>query len=421
MVEEVRTVKLNLLNLTERKSKLLSELLNVCKSAGDHLFKTAVYLEVFNKPESRFALQEVEYDHIKERFALHSQIIVDLCKDVFTACRNGGLNFFKYTIPYNVPRSSKLAETENGNPVISVATLDGRIGLPISQDGAWERFNEFLEDGYEFTSFRLKKEQDDWHILVPLRRESEVKGEFDSVLGVDVGSRTLASVTVLSKERVEEQLYFGRDVWEKQRDISIRRSELQSHADRGSSKARRKLRDLKNYESNFVKTRCYQVAHKIVKLAKQYNSVVAIEDLTGLKNARGHRKSDRRTKRMPYCTFRVALESVCKREGVPLIAVDPYHTSQSCPNCGSLGKRKQKGVIFECECGYRANADRVASLNIALRASETIHNSKRIFAQSPKGNVPVNGHDWRDWGSEIMSSHGYSPPERKPTTSIVGS
>lgn len=416
MVEEVRTIKLNILELTDAKETTLQNLLDACIDAGNTL------LEVSDEYETRYSLQEGEYESIKEEFGLHSQIIVDLCKDAFVASQNDGGSFSKYAIPYNVPRSGGFAETNNGNPVISVATLKDRLGLPIVQDGAWHRFNELLENGYEFTSFRLKKTRDGWIVLVPLKREVKQSGSADSIIGVDVGSRTLASITILGREKVRKQLYFGRDVWEKQRNISTRRASLQSYADKGSSKARRTLRKLKDYESNFTQTRCYQVAHKIVKLAKKHHSLIAIEDLNGLKDAEGHRKSNRRTKRMPYHKFRAALEQVCAREGIGLITVDPYHTSKSCPQCGEIGKRLNGGVNFKCgNCGYEANADRVASLNIALRAGQTISDSRTGSSQSSQGSVPVNGHDWRDLGVEIMSSHDYSPPERKPLPSGRGS
>ncbi|MFB6185586.1 MAG: hypothetical protein ABEI86_01800, partial [Halobacteriaceae archaeon] len=51
---------------------------------------------------------------------------------------------------------------------MSVATLDDRIGLPISQDGAWDRFNELynsVEPGGVLTIMFTHKETDAWDTL----------------------------------------------------------------------------------------------------------------------------------------------------------------------------------------------------------------------------------------------------------------
>lgn len=44
------------------------------------------------------------------------------------------------------------------------------------------------------------------------------------------------------------------------------------------------------------------------------------------------------------------------------------NTSQTCPRCGHVNKKNRSQTVFKCrKCGYENNADRVASLNVALR------------------------------------------------------
>ena len=416
MTEEVRSVALNALPLTKAKEEKLNNLLDSCIKGTEYLLAALSYMEIHGDKLSRYELQKKTYEYLKNEIGLHSQIIIDLTKDVFAA--TSAFKFSKYSIPYNVPRSGKLSYTKNGNPVMSISIAPGqRMGIPIAQDGAWIRFNEMLKDGYTWTAFRLKRTRKNWQILISLRRKVEPI-EAESVIGIDIGSRCLAAMTLISAKGIEKQLYFGRDIWERQRDISIRRSKLQSYSKKGveKAKARKKLRAMRHKESNYIKTRCYEIAHEIVRIAKEKRSIIAIEDLNGLRNARGHRKSNRRNKRMPYHIFRVALESVSKREGLKVIAVSPRHTSKWCPKCGSLGKRKAKGNIFVCpECGREVNADRNASLNIALRAAEVIRNHKLISSQSSEGGAVVNQLGWQDEGEGVKSWHGYLAPDCKPT------
>ena len=63
-----------------------------------------------------------------------------------------------------------------------------------------------------------------------------------------------------------------------------------------------------------------------------------------------------------------AIEQKCEENCVYLHQVEPKYTSQTCPRCGNVDKRNRDGVLFRCtSCGYEANADLNASINILNR------------------------------------------------------
>ena len=63
-----------------------------------------------------------------------------------------------------------------------------------------------------------------------------------------------------------------------------------------------------------------------------------------------------------------AIEQKCEANCVCLHQVEPRYTSQTCPCCGNVDKRNRDGVLFRCtSCGYEANADLNASINILNR------------------------------------------------------
>lgn len=373
----VKSVTLNLLQPTKAKCEAIEAL--------EQAYKEALSFVVDQRVKAkRTELQSLFYARVRE-FGLHSQISNDLFKDAVAILNNGG-KVRKVTIPYNIPRSGNFGTTANGNPVISIATLNERIAIPVAMDGAYQRYKALLEQGYETSFFRLSHS----NIYVTLKREFPVQEDYEAVLGVDIGVKRLAAVSIINHEgRILKQIYLGQDVGDRQRNISIRRSKLRSYADKGSRYAKAALRKLRKEESDYTMTRCWQVAHEIVKVAEQYNALIAIEDLKGLKSARGNKKGNRKAKRMPYSKIRVALESVAGQKGILIVAVYPRGTSHSCSRCGAKGIRNK--ATFKCpNCGYEANADRNASVNIAIRAGMKYPKTKGFFAQSSDGNLSVN-------------------------------
>lgn len=60
--------------------------------------------------------------------------------------------------------------------------------------------------------------------------------------------------------------------------------------------------------------------------------------------------------------------------GVAVVTVDPKNTSRHCPRCGHTGKENRESqAVFSCtSCGFTANADSVAAVNIATRGVKAL-------------------------------------------------
>ena len=297
------------------------------------------------------------------------------------------LTFTKATPKFDGSNFS-FKQTIAGTPVfaLKIHSKERRIAVPIKEDGAWQRFNSFREDGWTFKSIMFK----DFKFQVILQKEFPNPKQSNTIVGVDVGSVTLASCTVLRNGKVKRQLYFGRDLWDKQRRFIERRATLQS---KRTHRAEQSIERLKRSETNFIKTRCYQVAWQVVKLAKEFGASVSIEKLHNLRSMRGQKRKEanKRINRIPYFKFFEALKSICVREGIAVIEVPPRNTSRTCYKCGTVDKRSRVGVLFRCKnCGHTVNADRNASVNIASRAVETTIGTMASSNQISTGRVVVN-------------------------------
>jgi len=358
--EVVRTVALNLLPPSGTKVTILEAARKTCSMALADLSFVAAWSPGV---KSQFDLQERAYKWVREKHRIHAQVALDLQKTAW-ANHSTARRFRKVPIPANVPRSGRLKETRRGNPILFLHANGKRVGLPVAMDGAWTRFQALLGEGYAYTAFSVTRRGDQWVALFPLHKTFEVTLG-PNCLGVDIGASTLAAVTVLdSSGKVRRQLYFGQDLRGIQAGAERRRSGLRAMADKGSHRARKALRRLRRRQRDSIRTRCWQVAHQVVKLAKEQDASVAIEDLH-LPKQGPWRRANRAKNRIPYLSFRTAIESVATRNGVAVVAVKAAGTSKNCGRCGGEGLRE--GRRFECRCGYKANADRNASRNIAAK------------------------------------------------------
>ena len=376
------------------------------------------------KPRTRTAFHHLVYAGIRKK-GLPSQLACNVVSHVWEG-RKTARTFRSVPIRFNLPRSAAFAETERGNPVLLLCLgRKRRNALPLSMDVAYERYASRLYDGFVPKQVRVCRRQGEFRILVLVEKELPDPGVTPGmpVVGVDLGVRTLAAVSVVGDAGISEQRYFGRDLYPAQRDAGIRRSILQEGRATGAMPGRslRGLRRLRGWEDNFTTTRCWQVAHQVVSIAQKHGAAIAVEDLKGLREAPGHHKSRRKTARMPYAKFRSSLESLALERGVPLVAVPPAYTSRRCSRCGEMGRRK--AATFHCPgCGYLGNADRNASVNIAksLRGRVNTDLSNSWAAQNPRRGGRVNGPVGNGEGGVGIGSQPYHSLEFKPLVSTGG-
>jgi len=362
------------------------------------------YLRILNETlkslpnaASSTQLHHLTYRHLRETSFLPSDLVQEARKDVW-AKRKTIKEFKRCSIRLN-PRWFRYVQSERGSPIVKVTYTPGKsLAVPVRIDGQLNRFNQFLGEGWTFRSISLLW---DGRIAVVLAKVfPAANNNTRFVLGMDVGSTTLAAVTVYDSEKgkVVKQLYLGRDVAIRQRQFEDRRSKLQSYAGNGSGKAKKYLKKLKFKEHNYVTTRSGQVGKEIVVLAKKYDASVAVE--RGGFSSRKHeknRKANRKINRIPQAKLKSFIASNCEEAVVSNPKVDAYHTSKWCPHCGAVNKGHSSTnyALYQCKaCGLIVNSDRKASLAVAVksvleRTAQDITNPR--FVQFSGTRVPVNG------------------------------
>jgi len=404
-----KCLPLGLLQPTKIKERLLRE------TYSTFLSMARVALGASNSVRSRGQLHKVTYGRFKEQYGVASQLVIEATSYAWSIRKSSGCvrGIHKCIVRFD-SRLFSFKRTARGNPVLSLRLNKGRVAIPISQDGAYKRFLQHLRKDWHLTSIIMKH---DLSLLAVLSKEMPKPPIRLKVIGIDINSSKIA-VTIIGNGKVLKQCYFGQDLSTKQFLFTERRRVLQKYRDTTSKgKAGLKLKCLSGKQRNYIRTRVWQIANEIISLANTFNANIKIERLRHIGKRKGqfNKNIRRKINRIPCGFFRHALKCVAERKSIAVSEINPRYTSQTCPRCGYTGKENWTNYsYFRCKnCGYEADRDRVASLNIALRASQ----SPSATAQVPRRGASVSSLVWQDEGCERLHQ---ITPSCKPTNSFVG-
>ncbi len=109
-------------------------------------------------------------------------------------------------------------------------------------------------------------------------------------------------------------------------------------------------------------------ASKEAQRVIQSNDLVAIENLKVRNMVKNHHLA-KSINDAAWYRFREWLEYFGSIYGVPVIAVEPFNTSQNCSNCGKKVSKTLSTRTHKCpHCGYEADRDENAAINILQSA-----------------------------------------------------
>jgi len=113
-----------------------------------------------------------------------------------------------------------------------------------------------------------------------------------------------------------------------------------------------------------------KVSREIAELARRHQYAIAREDLTGLIEKLRELPRDHKVALLilSYRKLSFWIDWQCEKLGVPIIPVEPEHTSSICPNCSSRLKGNGYRRLKCPRCGLEEDRDRIAVLNIEKRA-----------------------------------------------------
>ncbi|MEW2399602.1 transposase [Streptomyces sp. NPDC046862] len=193
--------------------------------------------------------------------------------------------------------------------------------------------------------------------------EAEPNLEPMDFLGVDLGIVNIAATS-------DGEIMAGRELNRgRVRERGLRRK-LQM---KNTPSARRRLKKRRRKEARRTKDVNHKIAKHVVAEAERTGRGIALEELTGIRERVRLRKPQRAThSSWSFGQLGQFIAYKARRAGVPVVYVDPAHTSRTCAECGYIDKANRVSQArFACRsCGFVDHADRNGSRNIRARARE---------------------------------------------------
>jgi len=344
------TLKVKLLPADEQGRALLHTM-ETFNSACDHIGEVAFKNHTANK----IRLQKLAYYDVRKRFGLPSQLTIRAISKVCEAYKRD-----KDVQPRFKPHGAMVYDQRIMSwkkfDRVSLLTLNGRELVPIVMD-AYHKPRMGMMRGQADLIFIDGK----FYLCVVVDVPEPPKLKSTESLGIDMG---VVNIAVDS----DGETFSGEAVDKVRSKMAKLKSALQS---KGTKSAKRHLKRLSGHVGRFRKDVDHCISKKIVAKAKGTGRAIAVEDLNGIrKTGRTVRRAQRgRQSSWSFGQLRSFIEYKAGLAGVEVVAVDPRHTSQTCPKCHSVDRKNRDGQNFKCVlCGFAGNADHIAAINIAARA-----------------------------------------------------
>lgn len=261
---------------------------------------------------------------------------------------------------------------------------NNRIELPLIVNSEYQTdIIQQIGEDYKLGSTELVKRGSDYYVHISYNKEVNlpVPDESFSPIGVDLGINNLTVSVAQSSVLFHsgKRLTWKGEFFRKERDI------LQQNA------AFQELYRLKDRQTKYNNHYLLNNARDIVEQAKrETNPVIILEDLTHIRDTSRVRKKQRyKHHTWIFRRQQQAIEHMALWDGIPVMYVDPYHSSQICSQCGELNKRNKH--TYKCKaCGFECNSDYNAGRNLqqffrAICSEEraSINNASRQIISEP--------------------------------------
>ena len=226
------------------------------------------------------------------------------------------------------------------------------------------------KDGYMIRSGTVSVKAGRFYVSVLVEiPDVNINNNLNEGIGIDLGLKDFAIISngktyrninksaglkKLEKQLIREQRSLSRKYENLKKGESTQRANIQ--------KQRLKVQKLHHKMDNI---RTDYINKTIAEIVKTKPSYITIEDLN-VKGMMKNRCLSKAVASQKFYEFRTRLKAKCDENGIELRVADRFYpSSKTCHHCGSVRKNlKLSDRIYRCECGYVADRDLNAALNL---------------------------------------------------------
>jgi len=239
----------------------------------------------------------------------------------------------------------------------------------------WVRIKEkgyipTTKDGYMIRSGTVSVKAGRFYVSVLVEiPDVNINNNLNEGIGIDLGLKDFAVISSgktyrninksaglkkLEKQLIREQRSLSRKYENLKKGESAQRANIQ--------KQKLKVQKL-HHKMNNIRTD--YINKTIAEIVKTKPSYITIEDLN-VKGMMKNRCLSKAVASQKFYEFRKRLKAKCDEKGIELRVADRFYpSSKTCHHCGSIRKNlKLSDRIYRCECGYVADRDLNAALNL---------------------------------------------------------
>ena len=247
-----------------------------------------------------------------------------------------------------------------------------RLNIPTL---GWVRIKEkgyipTTKDGYMIRSGTVSVKAGRFYVSVLVEiPDINIDNNSNEGIGIDLGLKDFATISngktyrninksaglkKLEKQLIREQRSLSRKYENLKKGESTQRANIQ--------KQKLKVQKLQHKMDNI---RTDYINKTIAEIVKTKPSYITIEDLN-VKGMMKNRCLSKAVASQKFYEFRTRLKAKCDENGIELRVADRFYpSSKTCHHCGFVRKNlKLSDRIYRCECGYVADRDLNAALNL---------------------------------------------------------
>lgn len=339
----------------EEQHQKLIDVMTTFNGACDWVSEQAFTSKIWNK----IKLQKHVYYEVRQRFNLSSQMAIHVIRKVASSYANHKKRETLATF-----RELGAIDYDSRNFTIkkdgfSITILGSRLHIPYCSKDKLENFN--LCGQCELYYDKVKNR---FYVNLVSEKREGLPIQANEFLGVDLGIVNLAVCS-------DGEVISGKKVESYRKKITGLKARLQ---EKGSKSAKRHLKKLSKKETLYKKDVNHCISKKLVTKAKALGVGLKLEALKFHKPKNPVMKFNKKLRdnngklgKWAFGQLRNFISYKAKIAGIPVLLVNPAYTSQKCSQCGHTCKenRPMQSDFICLSCGYQANADYNASVNIS--------------------------------------------------------